>query len=118
MPTDGAWDMLLTGCCCAEAKNGEWFPSDAGFSNLSLFSGEPNGKLEEYPAEFKPLLIEAASSATRDERTEVSICAEDVDAASFAATAAAAAFLLSSSVIFGVVKVAGWVGGSTGVLAN
>lgn len=119
IPTDGASDMLLTGCCCAEVKNPEWFPSewfisekDAGFSNLGLLSGEPKGKLEENPTELKLLPSEAASSATRDERTEVSIWAEDVEAASFAATAAAVAFLLSSSVSFEVVKVAGCISGS------
>lgn len=51
------------------------------------------------PPDFKLPFIEAASSATRDESTDVSICAEDVDAASLAATAAAAAFLFSSSVV-------------------
>lgn len=44
--------------------------------------------------------MEAASSATKDDNTEVSICAGEVEAASLAATAAAAAFLLSSSVFF------------------
>lgn len=60
------------------------------------------------PPEFKlPFL--AASSATRDDRTEVSIWAEDVEAASLAATAAAAAFLFSSSVVFsGANEITGW----------
>ena len=49
------------------------------------------------PVEIRLPFMEAASSATRDERTDVSICAEDADAASLAATAAAAAFLFSSS---------------------
>lgn len=72
-----------------------------GFSSLGRFSGENMGKLEENPADFRaPLLLEAASSATRDERMEVSICAEDVEAVSLAATAAAAAFLFSSSLVF------------------
>lgn len=61
---------------------------------------------------FKPLLIDAASSATRDERIDVSIWAEDVEAASFAATAAAVAFLLSSSVN----EVCGWEGGGRDTL--
>lgn len=41
--------------------------------------------------------FEAAPSATRDDRTEVSIWAEEVDEASFSAIAAAAAFFCSSS---------------------
>lgn len=49
--------------------------------------------------EFMLPFLEAASSATSDERIEVSICAEDVEAASLAATAAAAAFLFSSSAV-------------------
>lgn len=53
------------------------------------------------PGGFTPELFEAASSATRDERIDVSICADEVDAVNLAATAAAAAFLLSSSLIFG-----------------
>lgn len=70
-----------------------------GFSNLGL---------------FKPLLINAASSATRDDRTDASICAEDVEAVSFAATAAAVAFLLSSSLIVGFTdEVERWEGGVT-----
>jgi len=45
---------------------------------------------------------EAASSATKEQKTDVSIWAEDAEAASLAATAAAAsfAFLLSSSVVW------------------
>ncbi|GER25998.1 FAD-binding Berberine family protein [Striga asiatica] len=46
---------------------------------------------------LRPTFTEAASSATRDERIEVSIWAEEVEAASLAATAAAADLLLSSS---------------------
>lgn len=72
-----------------------------GFSSLGRFSAENMGKLEVNPDDFRaPLLMEAASSATRDERMEVSICAEDVEAVSLAATAAAAAFLFSSSLVF------------------
>ena len=43
--------------------------------------------------------FDAASSATKEDRTEVSIWAEEVEAASFAAIAAAAAFLCCSSVL-------------------
>lgn len=61
------------------------------------------------PPEFKLPFNEAASSATRDERTEVSIWAEEVEAASLAATAAAAAFMLSSSGGFnGANDMTGW----------
>lgn len=70
-----------------------------GFSSLGRFSGENMDSPELNPIEFMLPFMEAASSATRDERTAVSICAEDVEAASLAATAAAAAFLLSSSVV-------------------
>lgn len=65
--------------------------------------GNPGGAMEA-----------AASSATRDERMDVSICADDVEAASLAATAAAAAFLLSSSVVGAVREaneVVGWLVG-------
>uniref|UniRef100_A0A3Q7JJS8 Uncharacterized protein n=1 Tax=Solanum lycopersicum TaxID=4081 RepID=A0A3Q7JJS8_SOLLC len=41
-----------------------------GLSNLSRFSGDAKGKLEVKPVDFNPLLSDAASSATRDERTE------------------------------------------------
>lgn len=58
------------------------------------------GNPDENPVEFKLPFKEAASSATREERTDVSIWAEDAEAASLAATAAAAAFLLSSSVVW------------------
>lgn len=44
-----------------------------GLSNLSRFSGDAKGKLELKPVDFNPLLSDAASSATRDERTEVNI---------------------------------------------
>lgn len=73
--------------------------TDIGFSSLGLFSGENMDSAELNLVEFMLPFMEAASSATRDERTEVSICAEDVEAASLAATAAAAAFLFSSSVV-------------------
>lgn len=57
-------------------------------SSFSLFSGGKN------PLVFDPPFI---SSATREESTDDSICAEDVEAVSLAAIAATAAFLLSSS---------------------
>lgn len=76
-------------------------------------------KPEVNPVDFKPPFIEAASSATRDERTDVSICAEDVEAASFAATAAAAAFLLSSSKVFiGAKETTGCARVGSGVLVD
>lgn len=56
---------------------------------------------EENPDDLRLPFMEAASSATRDERTEVSIWADDVEAANFAATAAAAALLFSSSLVLG-----------------
>lgn len=49
--------------------------------------------------ELKLPFFDAASSATKEDRTEVSICAEEVEAASLAAIAAAAAFLCCSSVL-------------------
>lgn len=79
------------------------------FSSLGLFSGEKMGKAEENEVDFKPPFFEAASSATRDESTEVSIWAEDVEEESLAAIAATAAFLLSSSEVLRDVKgIAGW----------
>lgn len=85
--------------------------ADIGFSNLGLFSGG-NREPVENQADFEPPLIEAASSATREERTEVSIWAEDVEAASFATTAAAAVFLFSSSVVLDVVVIIVWAAGA------
>lgn len=114
----GASGMLAIDCCCTGVKYealpaSELLPSETGigFSSLGLFSGL---KMEANPDDFKPP-FEAASSATREESTEVSICAEDVEAASLAATAAAAAFLLSSSVVFrGAKEITGWVRGAFG----
>lgn len=80
-----------------------------GFSSLGLFSGMKTGNPEVNPVEFKLPFIEAASSATREERTDVSMRAEDVDAASLAATAAAAAFLSSSVVWRGANDTEGWI---------
>lgn len=75
------------------------------------------GKGEEKEVDFKPPFFEAASSATRDERTEVSIWAEDVEEESLAAIAATAAFLLSSSEVLRDVKgIAGWERGGRVVL--
>lgn len=110
--------MLAIDCCCTGVKYealpaSELLPSEIGigFSSLGLFSGL---KMEANPDDFKPP-FEAASSATREESTEVSICAEDVEAASLAATAAATAFLLSSSVVFrGAKEITGWVRGAFG----
>lgn len=48
--------------------------------------------------ELRLPFFEAASSATKDERMDVRTCAEEVEAASFAATAAAA-FLCSPSML-------------------
>lgn len=56
------------------------------------------GLIEEINPELWLPFIEAASSATKDEKMDVSTCAEEVEAASFAATAAAA-FLCSSSAL-------------------
>lgn len=79
------------------------------FSSLGLFSGGKIGKAEENEAGFKPPFFEAASSATREESTELSIWAEDVELESLAAIAATAAFLLSSSEVLREVKgIAGW----------
>lgn len=72
-----------TGICC---------------SSLGLFSGWKPGGAELNSAEFKLPFLEAASSATSEERIDVSMRAEDVEAVSLAATAAAAAFLSSSVV--------------------
>lgn len=46
-----------------------------------------------------PFFVAAASSATKEDSSEVSICAEEVEAVSLAAIAAAAAFLFCSSVL-------------------
>lgn len=69
-----------------------------GFSSFGLLSGGSIGLTEEMNPELWLPFIEATSSATKDERMEVSTCAEEVEAASFAATAAAA-FLCSSSAL-------------------
>lgn len=63
-------------------------------SSLCRFTGElvVNPELPKLP------FLAAASSATREERAEVSISAEEVEAVSIAARAAAVAFLFSSSV--------------------
>lgn len=62
-----------------------------------MFKLEKGGGGDSSLGRFKPVLFDAASSATRDERMEVSICAEDDMEVSCAARAAAVAFLLSSS---------------------
>lgn len=81
-----------------ELPASELLTSGNDLSSLSLFSGLNKGSPEVNPVDFEPLFMEAAaSSAAREERIEVSIRADDVEAASLAATAAAAAFLLSSS---------------------
>lgn len=68
-------------------------------SNFGRFSGGEIG-IPEVNGDLLRELIEALSSATRDERTEDNIRAEDEDAVSFAASAAAADLLLSSSLVF------------------
>jgi len=82
-----------------------------GFSSLGLFSGLKIGNPDENPVEFKLPFKEAASSATKEQKTDVSIWAEDAEAASLAATAAAAsfAFLLSSSVVWKGANGTDWV---------
>ncbi|KAG5574378.1 hypothetical protein H5410_054512 [Solanum commersonii] len=56
MAEDGARGMLVINCC----------------DEVNRFSGDAKGKLEVKPVDFNPLLSDAASSATRDERTEKS----------------------------------------------
>lgn len=53
--------------------------------------------------------MEAASSATREERTDVSMEAKDVEAASLAATTTATTLVSSSVVWIGANDIVGWV---------
>lgn len=106
-------DASCCGCTCPKRAL-LISETDIGFSSLGLLStGKMGGLLVKTP-EPRPPLQEAASSAAKEDRTEVSICAEDVEAASFAATAAAA-FLCCSSVIKEFAKEVtgckGWGGG-------
>lgn len=101
MVVDGANGIFVNDGCCKVAKKEELPISELlKSSSLSLFSGLKTGNSDVNPLEFKLPFMEAASSATREERIDVSIWADDVEAASLAATAAAAAFLLSSSVVW------------------
>jgi hypothetical protein len=89
--------------CCNGAKK-ELLTSETGIccSSLGLFSGWKPGGAELNSAEFKlPFMEAAASSAAREERADESMKAEDVEAASLAATAATVAFISSTVVCRG-----------------
>jgi hypothetical protein len=67
------------GCCKVVKKEelaiSELLTSETGddFSILGLFSGLRIGNPDVNPLEFKLLFMEAASSATREEKTDASI---------------------------------------------
>lgn len=76
---DGAIGIFAIDCCCKGEKNAELPKSELltsgdGFSSLGLLlSGLNIGSPELNPLDFKLPFMEAASSATREDRTDVSI---------------------------------------------
>jgi hypothetical protein len=95
------------GCCKGAKKEelliSELLTSETGIccSSFSFFSRWKPGGAELNSEEFKLPFMEAASSATREDRAVESMKAEDVEAASLAATAATVAFISSTVVCRG-----------------